>query len=143
MNIRQATTDDAAKLQHINDTQFRETRDYAAELQSSTTAVYLCEEDGKIFGISGLKIHTWNNTAWIFNVFVVPTARRQGIGRQLIERMVKEVKKFGVRCLMAEAPSSGDAPALFKACGFRKCGYNDRYYANNDKEIAEFYSFDL
>lgn len=44
---------------------------------------------------------------------------------------------------MAEAPSLSNAPKLYKKAGFRKCGYNDRYYSNSGKEIALWYSFDL
>ena len=69
--------------------------------------------------------------------------RRKGIAKQLILHIVEEAKKMQVRCILAEAPSSGNAPFLFTACKFRKCGYNDRYYTNDGGEIAEFYSFDL
>lgn len=143
MTIRQATITDAPVLQKLNDEFFGERRDYTVELQSSTTMIYLCEHDGDVCGITGIKLHNWNNTAWIFNVFVLPDFRRKGIGTQMIERMVKEAKRFGVRCVLAEAPSNGNAPALFTACGFRKCGYNDRYYTNDGSEIAEFYAIDM
>lgn len=44
---------------------------------------------------------------------------------------------------MAEALSLSNTPKLYKKAGFRKCGYNDRYYSNSGKEIALWYSFDL
>ena len=143
MSIREATNQDAPKLQSLNEAEFGEVRDYAELINSTATKVFVYEQEGNILGISGLKKQSWNNTAWILNIFVRPAARQQGIGRQLIERMVTEVKKLGVRCVMAEAPSSGNAPVLFQKSGWRRCGFNDRYYTNDGSEIAEFYSLDL
>lgn len=143
MNIRLATAEDASELQRINDVEFGEVRNYTELLNSSSARVFVFEQDGEIQGISGLKKQSWNNTAWILNIFVRPAVRQQGIGRQLIEHMVDEAKKLGVRCVMAEAPSNSNAPALFRNSGWRQCGYNDRYYTNDAKEIAEFYSLDF
>jgi N-acetylglutamate synthase-like GNAT family acetyltransferase len=143
MEIRFATQDDIPQLTKINKEFFGEDRDYEKEMQSKNVQVYVCEENGEIVGITGLRHHIWNNSVWIFNIFVHPDKRGQGIGSYLIKDMIEKAKGTEARCILAEAPSKGNTPALFQKCGFRKCGYNDRYYSNSEDEIAEFYSYDL
>lgn len=143
MKIRKANLKDAPELQKLNDEYFGEHRDYTREINDPDTLVFVGEENGNIIGISGLKIHEWNNSAWLLNIFVHPDFRNRGHGQKLVEFAVKEAKKLKLRCLIAEAPSKGNAGKLFTKCEFRKCGHNDRYYNNDASEIAEFYSIDL
>ena len=52
-------------------------------------------------------------------------------------------KKTSFRCLIAEVPSLNPAKKLYEKMGFRKCGYNDRYYSNKGKEICVWMSLDI
>lgn len=61
----------------------------------------------------------------------------------MIQYMLTEAGRINVRCLFAEAPTSSKASLLFKKMGFRLCGYNDRYYDNSGRDVAEFYSYNL
>jgi len=45
--------------------------------------------------------------------------------------------------LIAEAPSLNPVLILYLKNGFRICGFNDRYYSNDGKEIALFLSYDF
>ena len=143
MDIRKATQKDVEELNDVNKKYFGEHRDYNDEVKSKDNLIFIMKDKNKIIGISGLRINNWNNTGWVFNIFVRPDSRKNGLGSILIQRVINEAKKNNLRCLLAEAPSKGNASFLFKKMGFRKCGYNDRYYSNDLDEIAEFYSLDL
>lgn len=69
---------------------------------------WVAEEKGKVIGVSGL--YQWRaypaDTAWIGYTAIHPNWQRKGIGRKLIEFMIKEVKKKGFRLLLLEMTSS-------------------------------------
>jgi len=141
--IEKATTKDIDDLSTLNKEFFGESRDYTEEINSDDTEVYVFRKDNKIVGISGVKKNSWNGTGWLLNIFVHPDYRKQGIASNLVKNMIDISRENGFRCLVAEAPSDSNAPALFKNLNFRKCGYNDRHYSNKPGEIAEFWSYDL
>lgn len=141
--IEKATTKDIDELSILNEELFGESRDYTEEINSDNTEVYVYRKDHKIIGISGIKKNDWNGTGWLLNIFVHPDYRKQGIASNLVKKMIDISKENGLRCLVAEAPSESNAPMLFNSLGFRKCGYNDRYYSNKPGEIAEFWSYDI
>ncbi len=105
--------------------------------------MYVLVENKKIIGFTGLIYHKWNNTLKISDIFIIPEYRKKGYGFKLIEFLVSRAKRTNYRCIIAEAPSLSNAPKFYKRAGFRKCGYNDRYYFNFGKEIALWYSYDL
>jgi ribosomal protein S18 acetylase RimI-like enzyme len=105
--------------------------------------MYILIKDKKIIGFTGLIYHKWNNTLQISDIFVIPEYRRKGYDLKLIKFLVNKAKRTNYRCIIAEAPSLSNAPKLYESAGFRKCGYNDRYYSNSGKEIALWYSYDL
>jgi len=143
MNIREAKLRDVDELDDLNKSYFGEFRNYSDEINNPNTIVLVGEAEGKIIAISGLKINDWNNTGLVLNIFVHPENRKAGLGAKLINEVINRAKGLKLRCLIAEAPSESNAKFLFMKIGFRKCGYNDRYYSNSPGEIAEFYSLDL
>ena len=72
-----------------------------------------------------------------------PDYRGHGLGLKLIEYIINKSKKMKYRCLIAEAPSLNYVVELYKKSGFRKCGYNDKYYSNRGEEICIWMSLDL
>ena len=58
-------------------------------------------------------------------------------------KVIEKVKNTEYRCLIAEAPSLNPVKNLYEKVGFRKCGYNDRYYSNDGEEICIWMSLDL
>lgn len=115
---------------------------YKFGLQGSKE-MYVLVKDKKIIGFTGLIYHEWNNTVQISDIFITPEHRRRGYGLKLVEFLVDKIKITNYRCIMAEAPSLSSAPKLYEKAGFRKCGYNNRYYSNSGEEIALWYSYDL
>jgi len=135
MKIKKATKKDLVEIKKVSNK-------YNFELQGSKE-MYVLVDKNEIIGFTGLIYHDWNNTLQISDIFVVPKHRRRGFGLKLIEFIIQKAKKTKYRCLIAEAPSLSKAPGLYEKAGFRKCGYNDRYYSNSGKEVALWYSYDL
>jgi ribosomal protein S18 acetylase RimI-like enzyme len=78
-------------------------------------------------------------TAWITDIAISPTARRQGIASALILAAEDWAKKRNNRRMILEMQSK-NTPAIRMAfkLGFEFCGYNDHYYTNQD--IALFFA---
>lgn len=130
-----------ANLKHIKEIK-RISRRYKFKLQGSKE-MYVLVEDKEIIGFTGLIRHEWNSTLGISDIFVIPKHRGKGYGLKLIKFLINRAKETNYRCIIAETPSLGGAPKFYGKAGFRKCGYNDRYYSNSGKEIALWYSYDL
>ncbi|MHB8904100.1 MAG: GNAT family N-acetyltransferase [Patescibacteria group bacterium] len=143
MKIRQAVLSDLSQINKLNKKYFKEIRDFKTLLESRNDILIVLENAKEIIAFSGIHLNKWNNTARVIDIFVHPDHRRQGLASKLIIELIALAKKKKVRSLIAEAPSLNPVLKLYKKNGFRKCGYNDRYYSNSAKEIAIFLSFDL
>lgn len=143
MNIRKAKLSDLSQIKKLNKKYFKEVRNFKSLLKNKDDILIVLEDNQEIIAFSGLHLNKWNNTARIINIFVHPNYRRQGLASELIKKLIVLAEKKKVRSLIAEAPSLNPVLKLYKKSGFRKCGYNDRYYSNNLKEIAIFLSFDF
>jgi len=143
MNIRKAKLSDLNQIDELNKKYFHEVRDFKSLLKNKSDILIVMEDNKKIIAFSGLHLNVWNNTARIIDIFVHPNYRRQGLASKLINQLIVLARKKKVRSLIAEAPSLNPVLKLYKKNGFRKCGYNDRYYSNGLKEIAIFLSFDF
>ena len=135
MKIKKANFKDTKEIKKIS-------KKYKFGLQGSKE-VYVLVENKKIIGFTGLVHHKWNNTLKISDIFIIPEHRKRGYGLKLVKFLISRAKRTNYRCIIAEAPSLGNAPKLYKKARFRRCGYNDRYYSNSAKEIALWYSYDL
>lgn len=76
--------------------------------------------------------------AWVTDLAVGTGVRRRGVASALIRAVEAWVSGRGLRQLFLEA-SSKNHPAVQMAhkLGYEFCGYNDRYYANQD--VALFF----
>ena len=144
MRIRKATLKDLQKIRQLSkEFNFELNRDWKDLISSKKSEMFILIDNKDIIGFTGLIYYKWNNIIQISNIFVNPKFRRQGLGLKLIKFLIDKVKKTNYRCLIAEAPSLSPVVKLYKKAGFRKCGYNDRYYSNSGKEIALWMSIDL
>lgn len=66
---------------------------------------------------------------WIEELFVAPEARRHGLGRRLVERVLDFAEEEGIRGIDLEA-YRGNAPAsiLYRSLGFHRLGRERFYY---------------
>jgi len=143
MKIRKAKLSDLSQINKLNKKYFQEIRDFKSLLESTKDTLIVLEEKKEIIAFSGIHLNSWNNTGRIIDIFVHPDYRRQGLAGKLVQEVISLAKKQKVRSLIAEAPSLNPVLKLYKKNGFRKCGYDDRYYSNGAKEIAIFLSFDF
>ena len=143
MKIRKAKLSDLNSINSLNKKYFKEVRDFKSLLKNKDDILIVLEDNQEIIAFSGIHLNKWNNTARIIDIFVHPSYRRRGLAGKLIKKLIVLAEKKKVRSLIAEAPSLNPVLKLYKKSGFSKCGYNDRYYSNNLKEIAIFLSFDF
>jgi L-amino acid N-acyltransferase YncA len=61
------------------------------------------------------------------SVYVAGDARGKGVGKALMEALVKESERAGIWMLQTSIfPENGASIAIHEACGFRKVGYRER-----------------
>jgi ribosomal protein S18 acetylase RimI-like enzyme len=144
MEIRKATVEDIEAIEEINRKYVFETgRDYAKIISATNKGILVITDGAQMAGFLGHAFEDWNETLKIINIFILPEFRHKGLASQLVQYLIESVKDKDYRTILTEAPSKSFAPKLYQKNGFRKCGYNDRYYDNTGEEIAEFYSYDL
>ncbi len=124
---------------------FEINRDYEVLLKDNNTEIYELTDKKRIIGFSGLIHNDWNETLHVLNIFIDPEFRNKGYGKYIINFLINKAKRMDkYRCIIAEAPAKDYIYKFYAKLGFRKCGYNDRYYTNeNNGDIAIFMSYDL
>ena len=90
-------------------------------------AAQVAERDGRIvaFGVMMLA----PGEAQILNVSVVPDARRQGLGRELVLRFIDDAARMGAGQVFLEVRvGNGPATALYEGAGFVRIARRVGYY---------------
>ena len=71
----------------------------------------------------------------ITNVAVHPDARRRGIGRALLRRVIEDARRRRLRLAVLEVrPSNDEARALYESFGFRVVGRRHGYYYDTGED---------
>ena len=71
----------------------------------------------------------------ITNVAVHPDARRRGIGRALLRRVIEDARRRRLRLAVLEVrPSNDEALALYESFGFRVVGRRHAYYYDTGED---------
>jgi predicted acetyltransferase len=85
---------------------------------------FLIEDDGEVAGLCLIRVlhdRSWN----IAEFFVVPPARRHGVGRDAVEAVVALARAAGASYLQAKVhPENTRALAFWTAAGFRAVAAN-------------------
>jgi len=116
-------------------------KDYDNLLQSwqRGECFLVAEEDGQVFGYLYLSVQAWHLTGWVDHLAIAKDYRRQGIGSTLVKKAVLWARRHGLRRLMLEIQTKNYPAICFcQKNGFAFCGFNDRYYTNQD--IALFFA---
>jgi len=72
----------------------------------------------------------------VLNVATLPSHRRQGVGRLLVDAALDYARQAGVRLLVLEVrASNGDAIRLYRRVGFASMGYRRRYYPDDEDAL--------
>ncbi len=99
-----------------------------SELDNPLSLWLVAESDGCMLGYIGSQ--SVLGEADMMNVAVAPDARRHGIARALIGRLVERLDAQNVGCLTLEVrPSNSAARQLYETLGFSEVGRRKNYYA--------------
>jgi ribosomal protein S18 acetylase RimI-like enzyme len=103
---------------------------------------FLIADTQEIAGYLTMSARDWHKTGWVADLVVAPEYRRRGLATQLLQAGLTWARQEGLRRLIVEAQTK-NYPAIrfLERQGFSFCGYNDRYYVNQD--IAIFFVLNL
>lgn len=95
-------------------------------------------EDDQLVGFIDATVQAWNMTGWISNIVVETAHRRRGVGTALLRAAVRWGQELRLSKLVGETQTKNyPAISFYQKNAFGFCGYNDRYYVNQD--IALFF----
>jgi ribosomal-protein-alanine N-acetyltransferase len=98
------------------------------ELAQTTTRTYVVATDGDdIVGYAGLA--AMPDEAYVQTIAVVPTHRRQGLGKTLLTTLMDDAKQRGLpRVGLEVRTDNAPAIALYERFGFHGIAVRKRYY---------------
>lgn len=130
MIIRELTPADAEAVSKIEQETFSmpwSAQDFLEMTEAEYAHYYVAEKDGEIAGCCGIRNIVGEGE--ITNVVVAAKFRKQGIGRALMEYMLREAPKHGIGdCTLEVRVSNMPAIRLYESLGFRGEGIRPNFY---------------
>ena len=121
--------DDLARLERLCFSRPWSRQALKEELTNPAACFLVGEGAGEMLGYAGM--HCAAGECYVDNVAVFPEARRQGVGRKLMEALLQAAAARGGEFLSLEVrPSNLEALALYRGLGFREVGRRRRFYDN-------------
>ena len=100
-----------------------------------------------IAGLAAIRLEAWNRRARLTHLYVASRARRQGLGRALVEAALAAGRGHGARCLWVETQSVNyGAVRFYERLGFRWCGFDTSLYDPemvDAREVALYFAHDF
>ncbi|GGR84334.1 ribosomal-protein-alanine acetyltransferase [Micromonospora fulviviridis] len=109
------------------------------ELANGHHYLVATDDDGTVLGYAGLMVAP-PDEAWVQNIAVRRDAQRRGIGRLLLEALLAEAARQGVRSTLLEvAADNAPAQRLYATYGFEPIGVRRGYYqpSNTDALVMQ------
>ena len=109
---------------------------YYAELQGKNSHLMLVARSNSGRGLTSklagyIVARLGADELHINNVAVREEFRRSGLGQRLLDRIIEEGKRSGVRAAFLELRAGNEAAlALYEKCGFRVTSRRKRYYSD-------------
>lgn len=104
------------------------------EIVYNDKAVYYCALlNGKAVGYAGM----WQvlDEGYITNIAVHPEFRKSGIGSLLMEELLREAQRRGIKAVTLEVRKSNEsAKAFYRKYGFEGGGTRKAYYSDNRED---------
>ena len=101
----------------------------SSELENPISLWLVAEADGVVQGYIGSQ--SAPPDCDIMNLAVAPDARRQQLGRTLLQSLIDELHRRGTERLFLEVrASNAPARALYASFGFEQVGLRKKYYVN-------------
>lgn len=98
---------------------------------------------GAVLGYAGIEVSALRGEADIINIAVAQGHRRRGVGRMLVEWIVRLGRRIGIELLWLRVRASNrSARRFYRAMGFQQRGTFDGYYRDPD-EPAILMAMDL
>jgi ribosomal protein S18 acetylase RimI-like enzyme len=114
-------------------------RDAIADDWKKRSGLLVATMNGEIVGYVSLMLDIAPRTTWINDLVVQRKLRRQGIGSTLVLAAQHWARQHHTtRIVLEMQPKNYPSISMAQKLGFELCGYNDRYYLNND--IALFFA---
>lgn len=130
MIIRALTEADVEEVSRIEQETFSmpwKPQDFLEMVEADYAYYYVAEEDGEIAGCCGIR--NMAGEGEITNVAVAKKFRRRGIGRALMEYMLKEAELLGMESATLEVRiSNTPAIRLYESLGFQGEGVRPNFY---------------
>ncbi len=130
MQIRPMTKEDCVQVAEIEAASFSvpwTLRAFTETVEKENFRYFVAEEEGEILGYCGFLFVL--DEAEIPNVCVKASARKRGIGKQMMTVLAEEAKKLGMAVLYLEVRES-NTPArnLYRSLGFEENGIRKNFY---------------
>ena len=135
--IRSALPEDAAAVAALEKQCFSAPwSEGAVESEIRGGAVFLTAwQAGRLAGYASFRAVC--GEGYVGNVAVDPSARRQGVGRLLMERLILQARKQNLAFLTLEVRRSGTAAiGLYEDLGFQKVGERKGFYADPKEDAV-------
>lgn len=128
MKIKKFNEKDMLGIKKLDFKLFSDLQDYIKVFKLSKTQmpiIFLCEEKNRLVGIIvGIIYETAERIKQgsIENLFVSKSRRRQGIGKELLNKLEKEFRKRGVKKIVAtiEYKRKNNPKQFYLSCGYSK-----------------------
>ena len=104
-------------------------------LEENAVAMVSVTDDGTVLGYGSMLFVP--DEGQLVNLAVLSTARRQGIGKQILSSLIEEAKSRGTKTIALEVRvSNAAAIALYERLGFRSVGIRKRFYRRPVEDAA-------
>jgi ribosomal-protein-alanine N-acetyltransferase len=95
--------------------------------------ILVAAESSEILGYIDQEAQPDQGIAWIHHLVVAAAHRRHGLGAALLARGMQHARQSGLLHVMTVVQSKNyPAIGFLQRNGFKFCGYNERYYRNQD-----------
>lgn len=95
----------------------------------------IAEESGQTLGYVLGGIGT-DGHGWVLSLAVVPDHRSQGIGRALMDALLDQFRKRGMKTiLLTVSPTNTNGMSLYRKIGFVDMGIQNDYYGDGDERL--------
>lgn len=130
MQIRPMTKNDCEQVAAIEAVSFSipwSLKAFTDTVEKDNFRYFVADEAGEILGYCGFLFVL--DEAEIPNVCVKSSARKQGVGKKMMNALIEEAKKLGISTLFLEVrESNAAARALYKSLGFAEDGIRKNFY---------------
>jgi ribosomal protein S18 acetylase RimI-like enzyme len=109
--------------------------------------VVVAEIDTTFVGVAALNYESWNRRAVLWHLYVAAAYRGCGVGRALIDDIVRAAQEHQARCVWLETQNTNyGAIQFYRRAGFQCCGLDLSLYDSEELaagEIALFFARQL